>query len=287
MENRRFAGAHRRRRGWRIGVPFSTALCLAFVLVWWGARPAQAEFAAGWAAYQRGEFATALEVWRPLADDGMAEAQYNLGIMYDEGKGVARDIAAAMAWWNKAADQGMAAAQHNLASAYIAGEGMPQDFGRALGWLERAAAQGLARSQYTLGKMYVYGMGVAEDEDQAAQWFLKASDQGYVRAQHNLGKLYRDGHGGLEQSYTEAVAWFRKAALQGYAKAQDHLATRYARGEGVGQDDVTALAWLNLAAEQSFTTAIENRKALLRRMSESEIADAKRLTEDLRRQIGG
>ena len=169
---------------------------------------------------------------------------------------------------------------------FIAGEEQAPDFARARLWLEKAAAQNFARSQYTLGKLYDYGLGVERDRRKASELFLTAGRQGFARAQYNLGKLYRDGRGGLEANLGEAVAWFRKAAMQGHAKAQEHLATRYARGEGVARDDVAALAWLNLAAAQGLETAINNRKALVLRLSEGEISAAKRLSNELASQVG-
>ncbi len=116
--------------------------------------PALADFEAGWGAYQQGDFATALAVWRPLAEAGDARAQFNLGVMFDQGRGVARDRESAIRWWRKASEQGMTRAMHNLANIYIAGDGAAQDYEEALKWLRLAAEMGLAGSLYTLGMMY-------------------------------------------------------------------------------------------------------------------------------------
>jgi len=105
-----------------------------------------ADFKAGWQAYQRGDFAGALAEWQPLAEAGDARAQFNLGVMYDEGRGVALDRKAAMAWWTCAGWNGDAMAQHNLALAHIAGDGIEQDYDAARRWLEQAAESGLSRS---------------------------------------------------------------------------------------------------------------------------------------------
>jgi len=96
------------------------------------APPARADFEAGWRAYQRGDFSGALESWRPLADAGDARAQFNIGVMYDEGRGVALDRVQAIRWWTKAAGQGDAEAQHNLALAMIDGSGIGQDYDKAV-----------------------------------------------------------------------------------------------------------------------------------------------------------
>ena len=79
----------------------------------------QADFVEGWRAYQQGDFATALQHWTKLAKEGDPVAQYNVGVMYDEGTGVDRDAAKVVTWWNKAAEKGHLSAQHNLALLYI------------------------------------------------------------------------------------------------------------------------------------------------------------------------
>ena len=80
-----------------------------------GAVSAQAQdFDRGLAAAQSGDFATALKEWRPLAEQGDALAQYNLGAMYEFGDGVVQDYAEAVRWYRLAAEQGHAKAQYNL-----------------------------------------------------------------------------------------------------------------------------------------------------------------------------
>ena len=76
------------------------------------------------------------------ADQGDAEAQYNLGLMYYQGKGVAQDYLAAMKWFRMAADQGHARAQCNLGGMYYQGKGVPQNTSEALRWLHKAQVQG-------------------------------------------------------------------------------------------------------------------------------------------------
>ena len=90
-----------------------------------------ADFAAGWEAYIRGDYATALREWRPLAEQGDAEAQFNLGLMYANGEGVPEDDVQAAFWFRKAAEQGDAAAQNNLGVRYDNGEGVPEDYVQA------------------------------------------------------------------------------------------------------------------------------------------------------------
>ncbi len=88
----------------------------------------------GLAAYRSGDYAAAALLWRPLAEQGYADAQYNLGCMYREGQGVLQDNAEAVKWFFFAAEQGLAAAQFNLGLRYAFGEGVPQDYVLAHMW---------------------------------------------------------------------------------------------------------------------------------------------------------
>ncbi len=88
---------------------------------------ARADFQDGVAAYYRGDYATALREFRPLARQGNAAAQVILGIMYGKGQGVTQDYAEALKWYRMAAVQGYAAAQNNLGLMYRNGQGVTQD----------------------------------------------------------------------------------------------------------------------------------------------------------------
>ena len=94
-----------------------------------------------WTAYKRGDFATALEIWRPRATQGVAFAQRNVGIMYYSGQGVPQDYGEAAKWYRLAAEQGNATAQSNLASMYFSGVGVPQDYVQAYMWVSLAASR--------------------------------------------------------------------------------------------------------------------------------------------------
>ena len=95
----------------------------------------------GWAAYQRGDYATALRFFRPLAEKGNADAQFNLGYMYNRGRGVPQDYVQAVSWYRKAAEQGDASAQLNLGFMYANGQGVPQDYVQAHMWVNLAASR--------------------------------------------------------------------------------------------------------------------------------------------------
>ncbi len=194
---------------------------------------------------------------RKAAEQGYAEAQYNLGVMYANGKGVIEDASEAVRWYQKAAEQGDASAQYNLGVAYWNGYGVIEDEREAVRWYQKAAEQGYANAQYGLGLMYANGEGVIQDYSEAVRWTRKAAEQGDASAQYNLGGMYRKGEG-VTQDASEAVRWYRKAAEQGVADAQFNLGLMYANGRGVTQDASEAVRWYRLAAEQGDASAQYN-----------------------------
>ena len=110
----------------------------------------RAAFNDGFAASERQDYATALRLWRPLADQGYAPAQNNLGVRYANGQGVPQDYAEAARWYRKAADQGNFFAQNNLGVMYADGQGVQQDYAEAMRWYRKAADQGNAQAQSNL-----------------------------------------------------------------------------------------------------------------------------------------
>jgi uncharacterized protein len=108
------------------------------------ARPFE-DAAAATAAYGKGDYATAERLLRPLAEQGDADAQNILGLMYYSGQGVPQDYAAAATWFLKAAEQGDTDAQYDLGVMYAKGEGVRQDYAAAVSWYRKAAERGKAR----------------------------------------------------------------------------------------------------------------------------------------------
>jgi TPR repeat protein len=164
------------------------------------------------AAFDKGDYATALSLLRPLADQGDPKAQTELGAMYANGQGVPKDYAQAMNWLQLAAKQGFAQAQDNLAWIYFNGAGVPRNYPEAMKWYRLAAAQGLAAAEDNLADMYKKGEGVKEDDAKAAKWYQLAADQGYAAGQYDLGFEY---WGGLPPDYVQAYMWFSLAAAGG------------------------------------------------------------------------
>ena len=106
------------------------------------ANAAPSDLEVGLQALQRGDYAEAYCLWRPLADSGSAEAQYHIGWLYANGNGLAVDIDRAVALWMQAAGQGHADSQFAVGLAYTTGEGMRMDLDEAVNWYLMAARQG-------------------------------------------------------------------------------------------------------------------------------------------------
>jgi len=151
-------------------------LSLGLGMAWAG------QFEDGVAAYERGDNATALRLFQSLAKQGNAEAQYRLGNMYDDGKGVTQDYAEAVKWFRLTAAQGKAEAQTNLGVMYKDGQGVAQDYAEAVKWFRLAAVQGAGKAQTNLGVMYATGRGVAQDYVRAHMWFNLGAVSGYANA---------------------------------------------------------------------------------------------------------
>jgi TPR repeat protein len=232
-------------------------------------------------AFRRGDYATALRLFRALADRGNAGAQGKLGSMYYRSQGVPQDYAEAARWFRLAADQGEAAAQTLLGNMYSGGLGVRQDYAEAARWFRLAADQGKAIAQTLLGNMYSGGFGVPQDHAGAARWFRLAADQGEADAQSMLGFMYYQGLG-MPQDYTEAARWSRLAADQGNARAQALLGMMYDHGRGVPQDFVSAHMWMNLASASGSKGVIELRDNIAQRMTPAQIAEGQKLAREWR-----
>lgn len=232
-----------------------------------------------YAAYQNGDFETARSLWYKAAKEGDTSAQYNLGLIYSEGRGVVRNPEAAISWWRLAAENGHPQAQHNLALAYISGETIVPGVSKeprldaAFVWFRKAARQGLASSRFMLGSMLLERASSDAMRKEAIGFLTAAADQDHAEAQFELGKCFSHGEG-VEVDRREALALFLEAGRAGYAPAQDHLAELYQSGEFVPADKVEALAWASLASDQGLVSAVERREALLLQSSTSEIAVA-------------
>jgi len=113
------------------------------------------------------------------------------------------------------ANQGNAEAQYKLGKLYENSKGVPQDYNKAIEWYTKAAEQGNSYAQYSLGKLYENSKGVPQDYNKAIEWYTKAAEQGSIIAQGQLGELYEKiSNKSANPDYFQSVEWYTKAANQ-------------------------------------------------------------------------
>jgi len=152
--------------------------------------------------------AEAVTWYRQAAKQGSFPAQYQLIELYRNSIGVVgADCPCTLA---EAAEWGDAEAQYNLGVAYADGVGVAKDPTEGLKWIRKSAEQGIGRAQLSLGVAYWYGSGVPEDPVEAVKWFQKAAEQGIGRAQEMMGAACRTGKG-VAKNEAMAVYWYRLA----------------------------------------------------------------------------
>lgn len=156
------------------------------VLVLWPS-VVRADFDAGVQHFKQGRYSQAIREFKNLAELGHIRSLFNVGLMYDQGWGVARD-------------------------PYMAST-----------WYRLAAMRGDPRAQYNLGLISMQGRGVELSYSKAEAWFLKAADQDYARAQHNLGIMYYEGLGKVERNYDKGMQWLHWAKMNGFKKGRNDL----------------------------------------------------------------
>jgi uncharacterized protein len=173
-----------------------------------------------------GRYVEALATLKPAAERGDPVAMYNLGVMYRDGLGVAKDRARAKTLFLTAAQKGHALAQYGVARLYY-DDG---DFSEAARWYRKAADQSDLEALYNLGYMYHEGQGVPKDYNKANQLFLEVADKGRFiengrksyKAMDMLGNSYRSGETG-QPDYIEAYKWYAMAAARGHPNALQQM----------------------------------------------------------------
>jgi TPR repeat protein len=200
------------------------------------------------AAYNRRDYASALDIWKPRAGNGDALAQKSLFLLYRDGKGVRKDPALAVSWLRKAAEQGDAEAQN------------------------------------ILGVQYYVGQVVPKDDAVAVQWYHKSAEQGDPNGQYHLGAMYDSGRG-VPRNHVIAARWIGMGACQGQPGAQYTLATMYGAGEGVPKDRMMAYVWTNLSAGGGNELARTYRVELEALMSRADVVEGQRLSRKMGAEI--
>lgn len=238
-----------------------------------------ADYKAGLAAYQKGDFKTAVAQVRPSAEQGNPSSQFGMGLMYRNGQGVPLNYQEAFNWFRLSAEQGNAAAQYNLGAMYNNGQGVQKNLAEAVKWYRKSAEQGNFRAQFNLGSMYQLGQGVPQDYKEAARLFRLAAEQKMSVALFAMGGLYFKGHG-VPQDYNEAHKWYRQAADQKLPIALIALSGMYANGLGVGKNPVVAYALVDVVASKNAAYAGQ-RDVLSKKLSAAQLKEASKLSREI------
>ena len=147
------------------------------------------------------------------------------------------------------AEQGDAEAQFQLSIFYQNGRELAQDLTQCREWLRKAADQGHVKAMFNLGVTYGDGIGVPVDDVEAIKWYQAAAAEGEARAHYNLGSFYIDGRGTPIDGPKANEHWF-EAALRGLSLAQVRLALSFARGDGGKVDHQLAFIWAYVAKDK-------------------------------------
>lgn len=193
-------------------------LSLVAATLIFGHSSAAATYEDGLALYDTGDYAGAMEVWRPLAEAGDRDAQYRMGWLYEDGEGVPRDASVAIEWFLRAALLGNVKAQTMMGYKFAKGEGVRASHQKAKCWYLHAAAQGEPQAQLNLGSILKRGEGPKNN----MYWTERAARQGHARAMSILGWVR--WWNPLERDKTEAYMYFLLAADKGDTEAIEYLA---------------------------------------------------------------
>ncbi len=161
----------------------------------------------GFQAFKAGNYEQALRLWLPLAEKDNADAQYNLGILYQKGLGVEKNIKAAFVWYKRASANGHTDAMYNLGIMYNKGRVIYRSPKDATKWWKKAAELGNAEAQFNIGVEYFYGRSLGKDVPQALVWWEKSAGQGNQSARAALYQAYSQGLYGIEKNQKEANRW--------------------------------------------------------------------------------
>ena len=162
---------------------------LLIVICLWAPMSSAEDLATANDAFERGEYVTALELYETLAGQGNAEAQFQLGLIYEQGLGIDADRQTAQRYYQQAAEQQSPQALDALGTLYLKGEGVIQNFKESLRLFQQAAAQGYPQAQHNLAIAYADGKGTFRDPVKAHMWFNLASANGYPQAAASRERL--------------------------------------------------------------------------------------------------
>ena len=168
-----------------------------------------------WSAYKLGDYEAALSLWMPLAETGNSSAQVSIGLMYNQGHGIAQDRDEAVKWYTLASEQAHVPATWRLAMLYYHGSGVTQNYQKSADLYHSAAKQGDVYSQKALGVMYSEGFGVPKDNILAFSWFQISGENGYKFAIKYRDAMAKDM---TSEEVATAQAMAKECVNSGYKK---------------------------------------------------------------------
>lgn len=194
------------------------------------------------------------EDWREL---------YELAVLYEESDSEKRDIASAVEIYKELAETGISVAQWRLGKCYNSGDGVEKDQKKAFELFTKAAEQECVEAISALGTFYssLFTYPSEKNDQYAVELFIKAAKEGCLPAQCNLAIHFYKGLG-VKENKSQAIYWWTEAAKQGSAIAQYNLGQRYEYGEGVEKSKEKALYWYDVASKQGYKKAIDSAKKL-------------------------
>lgn len=212
-------------------------------------------------AFQRGWFMTTAVRAKPLADGGIPQAQTLMGVLYQAGLGLKKDMAKAAAWYAKAAEAEDITATEQLAQLYLLGEGVPADKSKAADLFEKVAATGNPAAMYNLALIYQEGVGRPQDVTKALTLLRQAAEGNHPDAQYNLGLSYlqaaeEDKSDADAETLRQGAFWLGRAARRGHVEAQVYYGILRFQGRGVEPDEREAADWFERAAQSGNAVAM-------------------------------
>lgn len=248
------------------------------------------DFEKGITAYQAMDYVAALEEFFLLAEQGNAEAQYRVGMMYYNGEGVPKKQSSLGATFEKAENGDVS--EQFMAGFMVEGKGLARhDIREAFRWYSKAAKQGDVRAQLALANMYYNGVGVAQNDEEAIKWYAKAADEGNSKAAESLhyfqkywerisdevkaqytwntkevrvgkeqehftaDRVMNYGFGVPKDDINEAYKMFAKAAEQGHVQAQYNIGISFLTARGISSNFEKYIEWMAKAAKHGHAEA--------------------------------
>ncbi|AWT60220.1 MAG: Secretory immunoglobulin A-binding protein EsiB [Candidatus Moanabacter tarae] len=203
----------------------------------------------------RNNYQNTLDYISGLAKKDIRWAQYNMGVIYEEGRGVPTDMKEALIWYKKAADNGHNKAQFRIGKFHQDAYFGKPDFKAAVKWYKKAANQDHISADTHLAHLYANGRGVDRSDRLALRHYRKAAIRGDVEAQSELGYWYKTGRE-VDEDPLQSIYWLELAAKNGDLRSQTQLGQLYLGGQGVNGDSDKALYWLEKAAKRKSPAAL-------------------------------